>query len=312
MPSMDAKSFRDNIRSVNLKVNSGKSGNRFSSQKSMSDEKVLSVECDTDLVFNRGDVVKILENKVMAFDGTEAADDDIVPGVVKVGNWAADGYTYVQVLVDGTAYVYSSEAVSIGDKLCPANDDTDPIPVKVWVKKAVGEDVPRWVALEEISEAGFVKVKFFVQSGSGGYNGMFKLTAYTETEDEVDYYKYKVNDSSNGMNKDGSRAMVNGELLSVPEFIGTVDPACITPEGDVYYYVILKYKVSGTPASVQLDDPYFDIVSGFPAYADGYGCTLIGRIRGTSVTVGETTTVTFEVWQDHYGMVQGLVFGECE
>lgn len=158
---IDGKRPLDNLMSSRRRDKFAKAGLIYG-------QNVVHVEVATDKKFRRGDVVKIESNKVTGFTGSETADDNIVVGIVKLGNWQGDVNTYVDVLTDGIDYVFTTEAVSAGSKLCPADDETTPTPIKRFVRNAIGEDIPYWIALESAEEDTFVKVKFLTQGGGGG------------------------------------------------------------------------------------------------------------------------------------------------
>jgi len=141
---------------------------KFSKLKSISNQNVLKVTVDTDKKFRRGDVCKIADNVAKEFTGSETFVDDIIPGIVKIGNWQTDGYTQVYVAVGGMDYVYTTEEVNAGDKLFPANDLATPTPIKRFVKKAGEDDLPFWCALEHAEAYSFVKVGFRFEGSGGG------------------------------------------------------------------------------------------------------------------------------------------------
>ena len=168
MNNTTVKNQIENSRSLNGVLGAIAKADRLSKLNTISSSKVLKLVVDTDKKFRRGDVAKIDANVVKEFTGSETATDDIIVGIIKVGNWQTDGYTFVYILIDGEDYVYVTEEVSIGDKLLPTDDNTTPTPIKRFVKKATGSEVPYWVALEHGLADTFVKVKFFVQGGGGG------------------------------------------------------------------------------------------------------------------------------------------------
>lgn len=168
MSNITVKNSIEGSRSVETKIGTKTFKDKFSKLNVISNDGVVKILADTDKKFMKGDVVKIENNVAKFFTGAETTLDSIVPGIVTIGNWQTDGYEYVYVLIGGVGYIYTTEEINAGEKLFPADDNTIPVPVRRYVKKAGEEDIPYWVALEHSDADTFIKVKFLTQGGGGG------------------------------------------------------------------------------------------------------------------------------------------------
>ena len=228
------------------------------------------LSCNADSVeFKKYDICKVIDgNKVAKFDGTESYSDDLLPGVVVGGN-RGNSNADVLVLVSGISHVYVTEGVKVGQVLYPDSDD--------YTKAKLSGNVGYWKVMEDTEVDDYCKVSILGGGGGDTYEGYFKVTDATITEDGETTVQVSVT---------GGLVQINDEIREVE----SIDELQLVDEE----YIILKSN------STQSVITYTTVMD----YTTDEDKRLLATIEYKDGLISK-------IVQQNYGMPLGIILGEC-
>jgi len=197
--------------------------------------------------FKQYDLCKVVSGVAQKYDGSEAYDDEFVPGVILDGNYG-NSSADVLVQIGGITYIHVSEDITAGMLLFPDSAD--------YTKGTINGNVGFWKALEDADSDSLCKSMILGSAVGDSYNGYFKVSNTSREDGELVWHNY---------------IKVTAGIALINDNIFNVDEVELEITDNDHEFVLLNATL--TQAVLQTSDEY--------TYQDGESSTIIATFTIT-------------------------------